>query len=81
MTGQAVPGQTILAVLDAPDSAAACLRAAADAAAALDRPRIEVLHVRMDPASATDLPEVVTARYAAAIERRSDVLVFQVEPP
>jgi nucleotide-binding universal stress UspA family protein len=65
-------GPTILAVLDAPETAAACLRAAADAAAALDRPRIEVLHVRMDPASAIDLPEVVTDRAAQAIAHRSD---------
>ncbi len=64
--------QTILAVLDSPESAAACLRAAADAAAALPQSRIEVLHVRMDPASAIELPEVVTKRYAEAIERRSD---------
>jgi nucleotide-binding universal stress UspA family protein len=65
-------GQIVLAVLDAPESAAACLRAAADAAAALAQPRIEVLHVRMAPASAIELPEVVTARSAQAIEDRSD---------
>jgi hypothetical protein len=63
---------TVLVVLETADTAPACLRAASDSAAALPSARIEVLHVRMDPASALELPEVVTKRYEAAIERRSD---------
>jgi hypothetical protein len=63
---------TVLVVLETAGTAAACLRAASDAAAALSSARIEVLHIRMDPASAMELPEVVTKRYEAAIEQRSD---------
>jgi hypothetical protein len=62
---------TILAVMDTPDSAAACLRAAADAAAAFASAKIEALFVRMDPASSLELPEVVTGRYEQAINARS----------
>jgi nucleotide-binding universal stress UspA family protein len=63
---------TVLVVLETADTAPACLRAASDAAVALQSARIEVLHVRMDPASALELPEVVTKHYEAAIDRRSD---------
>jgi nucleotide-binding universal stress UspA family protein len=64
-------GNTVLVVLDRAETAAACLRAAADAAAALGSPRIEALHVRMDPAGTLELPDVMTPRYAQAIEQRS----------
>jgi hypothetical protein len=64
-------GPTILVVLDTAASAPACLRAAADAATAFPAPRIEVLHVRMDPAGSLQMPaEVLTDRYAAAITTR-----------
>jgi nucleotide-binding universal stress UspA family protein len=64
-------GATVLVVLDRADTAAACLRIAADAAAALAAPRIEALHVRMDPAGTLQMPEVETPRYEQAIEHRS----------
>jgi nucleotide-binding universal stress UspA family protein len=58
-------------VLDGAATAAACLRAAGDAAAALAAPRIEALHIRMDPAGTLELPDVMTTRYEHAIEQRS----------
>jgi nucleotide-binding universal stress UspA family protein len=64
-------GAAVLVVLDRAETAAACLRAAADAARALPSPRIEALHIRMDPAGSLELPDVMTPRYEAAIAARS----------
>ena len=62
---------TILVVMDTVESAAACLRAAADASVAFASPCIEVLHVRMDPAGTMLPEEVLTRRYSQAIGARS----------
>jgi nucleotide-binding universal stress UspA family protein len=62
---------TVLVVMDALDTASACLRAAADAAAGLEQPRIEALHVNMDAAGSLEMPDVLTDRYEQAIEHRS----------
>jgi nucleotide-binding universal stress UspA family protein len=62
---------TVLVVMDALDTASACLRAAADAAAALGQPRIEALHINMDAAGSLEMPDVLTDRYEKAIGRRS----------
>jgi nucleotide-binding universal stress UspA family protein len=62
---------TILVVLTAPESVAACLRAAADAAAALPSPRIEVLDIRLDAAGLVQPPEILTRHYEQAVDARS----------
>jgi nucleotide-binding universal stress UspA family protein len=63
---------TVLVVADAAESLPACLRAAADAAVALPAPRIEVLHVRIDPlATIEPSEEVLTARYQHEIELKT----------
>jgi nucleotide-binding universal stress UspA family protein len=63
--------QTVLVVMDTVETAPACLRAAADAAAALEQPRIEALHVNMDAAGSLEMLDVLTDRYEKAIDRRS----------
>ncbi len=64
-------GPTVLVVLSTTEDVEACLRAGADAAAALPSPRIEVLHIRLDPAGSLVFPEVLTSRYEQAIRQRS----------
>jgi len=64
-------GPTILVLLDSPDAAAACLRAATDAAAAFEGPRIEVLRVSPDPDRLVRPPDVLTGRMAAAMRARA----------
>lgn len=63
---------SVLVLLTAPANAAATLAAAADAARALEAPAIEVLHVRVDPAS-TILPseEVLTPARIRDVEAAS----------
>ncbi len=65
-------GSEILVVLNRPEAAAACLRAAADAARALPSPHLSVLYVHPDP-GATILPteEVLTEERRAALEQRA----------
>ena len=65
-------GPEILVVLNRPQAAAGCLRAAADAAGALPAAQIAVLHVRADPL-ATILPseEVLSGEQLAALRRRA----------
>ena len=61
--------QSVLVLLTEPRGARILLDAAATAARALGEPRIDVLHVRLDPAS-TILPseEVLTPEHVRAVE-------------
>lgn len=62
-------GDPVLVLLTDPDSARGLLDAAAAAAQALGTPRIEALHVRLDPVS-TILPseEILTPEWVRAVE-------------
>jgi nucleotide-binding universal stress UspA family protein len=64
--------QTILVVPDSAESVGACLDAASGAAAALAGPRIELLHIRLDPSGIVQWPDVLTPGYEAAVNARSD---------
>jgi nucleotide-binding universal stress UspA family protein len=62
----------ILVVPDEPDSVHACLTVASGAAAGLAGPRVQVLLIRPDPAGSVQWPDVLTKRYEAALNARSD---------
>ncbi len=62
----------VLVVLNGPDTAYACLEAAAQIAGAMNEARIAALYIRVDPAS-TILPseEVLTGERRAQLENRA----------